>query len=242
MKKIAILACLLGLCCAAACAPLQRGMDGAVYVSSAKPAFSVAVPDLPLRTAGVLTAAVTSDDSLGGVPVRAWMAVYGGNTLEQPMAIVAQAEVAEPWYWDSDLSRVFSVDKGTAVLGDRLFQACTYIVQGDNDAFTPLVRHADDTPVRWIVRRLASRTDFDQGKITLEYRESLPTDYVSLVSLPHGGNTFLRNFAQRAEKAFQFASLPIRLGKVSSQYTEGIRVRYLNANFFGTMSRHDIPD
>ena len=216
-------------------------MSGDTYVSSAKPAFAVKVPSLPLRAAGYAMPAVTTADSLGGISIDAWLAVYGGGE-GQTMAIVAQAEIPPAWYWDSDLRRPFSVDQGTAVFDGRLFQTCTYIVEGRNDAFSTLVPGADPDSLRWIARRFATRTDFNQGKITLEYREKLPEGYDSLTSLPHGGNTFLAEFAERAEKAFCFGIPDGSYGGIRTAYIEGLRIRYLNNNFFGTMTRYNIVE
>ena len=243
MKKSPFFPCmliaLLALVALTGCSGLKRGMDGNVYVSSAKPPLTVAVPGLPLRTAGYLSPSITTGNSLGGITIDAWMAVYGGTTAQQPMAIVSQAEIPPMWFWDSDLYRTFSVDRGSAVLGGRLYQACTYIVNGADDAFSTLVAQVEPDKMRWIVRRFAARTEFDIGKITLEYREALPEGYDQLTNLPQGGVTFLRDFALRAEKAFVFEGVPANIANVRTGYVQGIRTRFLNNNFFGTMSYHD---
>lgn len=240
MLKLTILASLFCVCLAAGCTSLQRGMVGSVYVSNAQPAFSVTVPSLPLRAWGSATPYLTTEDSLGGIAIDAWLAVYGGTAAGQPMAIVAQAEIPPAWYWDSNMYRVFSVDQGTAVFDGRLYQACTYIVDGSTDAFSSLVPDTDPNTLRWIVRRFAARTNFNLGKITVEYREPLPQEFVSLTDLPQGGQTFLNEFAERAEKTFIFATPTIAENRVQASYIHGLRTRYLNNNFWGTMSRYDL--
>lgn len=235
----------VGLLCAlmtVGCTGLRRGMVGDAYVSSAKPAFSVSVPTLPLRAAGSATSYVTTEDSLGGIGIDSWLAVYGGSKAGEAMAIVAQAEIPPAWYWDSNMYRTFSVNQGTAVFDGRLYQACTYIVDGATDAFTLLVPDADQSTVRWIARRFAARTDFNVNKITLEYREPLPQGFETLSNLPVGGNTFLDEFAERAEKAFTVSSANFDSNRIRATYIEGLRIRYLNTNFWGTMSRYDIMD
>lgn len=242
MLKNAMLASLLSVALLAGCTGLQRGMVGNTYVSSAKPAFAVTVPNMPLRASGSALPSVTTDDSLSGVTIDAWLAVYGGTAVGKPMAIVAQAEIPPAWYWDSDMYRNFSIDQGTAVFDGRLYQSCTYIVDGSTDAFSSLIPDTDPNTLRWIARRFATRTDFNLGKITLEYREPLPQGFISLTNLPHGGQTFLHEFAERAEKAFVFSASEYNSSEIRHSYIEGVRIRYLNNNFWGTMSRYDLVD
>lgn len=234
-----ILLCVLAV---AGCTGIQRGVVGSTYISNAKPVFAVTVPSLPLSASGSATPAVTTEDSLGGIPVDAWIAVYGGTAVGQPMAIVAQAEIPPAWYWDANLYRAFSVQQGAAILDGVLYQACTYIVDGSNDAFSSLVPGVDPNSLRWIVRRVATRTDFNLGKITLEYREPLPQGYEILTNLPQGGQTFLDAFARRAEKAFVFSVPDVTSSRIQKSYISGLRIRFLNTNFWGTMSRYDIND
>lgn len=224
------------------CAPLNRGMDGNMYVSTAKPAIAMSAKNLPLRTAGQVLPSVTTDSSLGGVTVNAWIAVYGGRTQQEPMAIVSLATTPPEYYWDSDMTRIFSVNKGMALFGDEGYQACTYIVSGKTDAFTPLVQSDAPDALRWIARRFALRTNFMDTKITLEYREAISEEIVTLDSLPVGGIDFLKQFEERAENAF-FVAVPQRNSvTLRTGFPQGINTRYLNTNFFGTMTRYSIID
>lgn len=239
MKSMLCIALLCTVLCGCNSA-LKRGMDGNTYISTGHPAIAISVADLPLRTAGSILPALTTGDSLGGIPINAWIAVYGGTTPSQPMAIVSQAELPSDYYWDADLTRSFSVDSGMAVFNGQAYQACTYIVEGSADAFAPLVQTDAPAELRWIVRRFAVRDNFNLDKITLEYREALPSNITSLNNLPHGGVTFLREFAERAEKIFSVTTLtnvdiPVHIG-----YPQGIQVRYLNTNFFGTATRYSV--
>ncbi len=231
---IAALMMLLG-----ACSGLKRGMDGSTFVSTAEPDITVSVPGLPLRTAGEVTAAVTTGSSLGGIPVITWLAVYGGTTVESPMAIVAHAEAPGHWYWDSDMTRPFSIDQGTSFIGGRNFQTCTYIVDGARDAFSSLVPVENPNALRWIARRFAERTNFNADKMTLEYREPLPPGINSLNESPFAARGFLDGFEKRAEAAFIIGVAPKSNLQVRRGYPEGIRTRFINTNFLGTMSQNE---
>ncbi len=229
------------------CAPLKRGMHGNTYTSTAKPSFSLAVPELELRTAGRFNASITTSNALGGVSVDTWIAVYGGNNIDEPMAIVAQSSLNQPYYWDSDLRKIHSINHSKVVLGDFTFQASTYLISDmQRDAFAPLSlelaklksNNQDESPV-WIVRRFATRMDFDRGKITLEYREKAPDDYIDINGLPFGSHDFIANFEQRALKAFVFGQSLNKTQEIRTDYPNGIHTRYLNTNFFGTISYHD---
>lgn len=222
-----------------ACMGLKRGMDGSTFISTAEPNVAISVPSLPLRTAGEVTASVTTGSSLGGIPVITWLAVYGGTTPESPMAIVAHAEAPGQWYWDADMSRPFSIDQGTAFIGGRNFQTCTYIVDGDHDAFSTLVPVEDPNALRWIARRFAERTNFNVDKITLEYREPLPKEITSLSDVPYTAREFLEGFEKRAEAAFIVGPAPENNARVNRGYPEGIRTRFINRNFLGTMSQNE---
>lgn len=226
----------------AGCAPLNRGMDGNTYISTARPAISITVPSLPLRTAGQFTASVTTAEALGGVPVESWIAVFGGGTPQDPMAIVALGTVPPDMYWDYDMIRSFSVDHGVAVFNGQAYQACTFVEGGPKDAFIQFVKTENPGAMQWIVRRFARRDDFNSAKITMEYREQLPVELGTLTNVLPGGISFLREFAERAEKVFIVTALNNTDVQVRMGYPEGIQLRYLNTNFFGTISRYQIID
>ena len=102
----------------------QRGMVGSAYVSTARPAIAVEAKNMPLLTAGRGSANLTRSSMAGGLPIRVWLAVYGAGDIS-PMAVVAQAEVPQGWYWDGIMRRPFSVDDGVEVFDGVGYQACT---------------------------------------------------------------------------------------------------------------------
>ena len=99
-------------------AALQRGMSGAAYVSTARPAVSLQAARLPLLVAGEGRATLLGDSMPAGAQVRVWLAVYGDTSAESPLAIAAHAEVQNGWYWDGIMRRPFSVNEGVEFVGD----------------------------------------------------------------------------------------------------------------------------
>lgn len=221
----------------AACSGLKRGMVGTQMVSSARPAVEMSVPSLPLRTAGFTVASVTTGDALGGVPVEAWLAVYGGTTLTEPMAIVSLAVTPSSYVWDSDMSHVFSVDKGIVEYDGATYHTCTYVITGERDAFSSLLPPQDGKGTKFLARRFAHRSNFNENKVTLEYREPLPEDIVELVDLALYSREYLSAFEQRAYNAFVVGAYQQTTSTVVNSYLKDVQVRFLNNNFFGTMTR-----
>ncbi len=243
LKLLLLSICLLMF---VSCAPLKRGMDGNTYISSSQPAFSVSVTELPLRTSGRFNASITTSKSLGGVSVDTWMAVYGGTDVEQAMAIVAHSNLDNPFYWDSNLRKVHSINHSNAYFGKFTFQACTYLLKDlKKDAFSPLTfdmavfENEEEPKTFWLVRRFATRMDFNRGKITLEYREKAPDNFIDIKSLPLGAQSFIEGFEERAQKAFTFGTGLEHAQNIQTDYPSDVRIRYLNTNFFGTISYHD---
>lgn len=220
-----------------ACAGLQRGMEGSALVSSARPVIEISVPDLPLRTAGFTVASVTTGDSLSGVSVNTWLAVYGGTTLAQPMAIVALAEAPSSYYWDSDMYQMFSVDRGSVSYDGQGFYASTFIVDGSKDPFATLLPTNEPQNQRFIARRLAQRSNFNDTKVTLEYREPLPADVGQIADLAMYDRAYLDSFEERAYKAFRVLNSPSLTSVVTDKYLENVQIRFINTNFLGTLSR-----
>jgi hypothetical protein len=222
--------------CAAA---LQRGMSGAAYVSTARPAVSLQAARLPLLVAGEGRATLLGDSMPAGAQVRVWLAVYGDASAESPLAIAAHAEVQNGWYWDGIMRRPFSVNEGVEVVGDWEFQACTYIVEGGRDPFGALGAGDADRPARWIVRGLAARTNFYADKIILEYRERLPESITALTALPLGYGDFVREFEQRARESFIVTPAPRETAEIRKGYANAVRWRYMSEKFLGTVSKYD---
>lgn len=222
----------------------QRGMLGSMYVSTARPAIAMEAKNLPLRTAGRSVVNLTWSSVLGGLPVQVWLAVYGATGPQSPMAIVAQAEVPDGWYWDGIMRRPFSVDEGVEIFDNVAYQACTYIVDGNRDPFGALVKDVPTADgqesVRWIARGFAARYNFNEDKIILEYREPLPAEITSLSALPFGQADFVRGFEQRAREAFIVGPLPSGTLQIKQGYAQGIQWQYMDQRFLGTVSKYDI--
>lgn len=220
---------------------LQRGMLGNAYISTARPAIRLEVKDMPLLASGEGYCNMYWTGMLGGLPIQMWMAVYGEGGLS-PLAVVAQAQVPQGWYWDGIMRRPFSVDEGTAAFGGVTYDAFTYLVDPANDPFGALITgvQPDGRPQMWIARAFAARYNFNQDKIILEYREPLPAAITSLTALPLGYGDFLLQFAQRARSVFEVGPVPAEHKDVRKSYIQGIEWQYMGQNFLGSVSKYDI--
>ncbi|MDY3809024.1 DUF4851 domain-containing protein [Desulfovibrio porci] len=218
----------------------QRGMVGSAYVSTARPAIAVEAKNMPLLTAGRGSANLTRSSMAGGLPIRVWLAVYGAGDIS-PMAVVAQAEVPQGWYWDGIMRRPFSVDDGVEVFDGVGYQACTYIVDSSRDPFGALVagKTPEGRPVRWLARGFAARYNFNDDKIIMEYREPLPAGIESLSALPLGAADTLKDFEQRARETFSVGPVPADLSPLRQGYAQGVQWQYMDESFLGTVSQYD---
>ncbi len=240
MRQFCFLALLLVLTtgCNAA---LQRGMVGPVYVSTARPAISLAVKDMPLIAGGQGQANLDWTGVMGGLPVSVWMAAYGQGQPRSPLAIVAQVELPQGWYWNSDSTPPFSVDQATEVIGDTPFVACTFIVDSSRDPFAQLAGVQQDMPpMRWLVRSFTSRFNFNTDKVILEYREPLPPQMEFLEVLTIGQTDQLKAFEQRARSAFAVGAVPGNLTGLADPYIQNVRWQFMDQRFLGTASRYDV--
>ena len=213
---------------------LQRGMQNTAYVSTARPAISMKAVNMPLLTGGETSVSLDGAGVIGGLPLHAWVAVYGKGDPQSPLAIVGLAEVPRGWYWDSDGQRPFSVDKGVEIFNNDGFAASTYIVDSKKDAFSALAGLTDEAkPMRWLTRGFAARYNFNDTKVILEYREPLPE------SLTESQTDQLRAFEQRASAAFAVASVSEHMTGITEEYAKNIRGQYLDHRFWGTASKYD---
>lgn len=219
---------------------LHRGMIGNTYVSTARPAISLSVTDLPLLMAGKGMCNMDWTGMLGGLPVQVWLAVYGQGGLA-PMAITAQAQLPQGWIWDGIMRQPFSVDDSVEVFNGVNYQACTFIVNPASDPFGALVTgsQADGQPQQWLVRAFAARYNFNNDKIILQYREPLPDGITSLTALPLGHGDLLTNFAERARKTFVVAAPPANANEAQEGYASDIQWDKMGQNFLGTVSRNE---
>lgn len=229
-KHILLFVCALSLCLCACVAGQQRGMSGAAYVSTSKPAFSMGVADsLPLIAGGRGIARL--DEIPGGVQVDTWVALYG-NLQQGPAAVIAHAQLPnDAWYWNNEMPGSQSVDAGTEVIGDKAYDAWTHIVDDKRNPFA-----ADGAGQRWLVRTMTRRDNFDNDKIVLEYRERLPEGVPTLTNLPVGGADMTQAFAERARKVFVPGNVASGAPIVSGPVAQ-VRWRYMDGNFLGAASR-----
>lgn len=219
---------------------LQRGMQNTAYVSTARPAISIKAVNMPLLTGGETSVSLDGAGVIGGLPLHAWVAVYGKGDPQSPMAIVGLAEVPRGWYWDSDGQRPFSVDKGVEIFNNDGFAASTYIVDSKRDAFSALAGLTDEAkPMRWLTRGFAARYNFNDTKVILEYREPLPENLAGQESLTESQTDQLRAFEQRASAAFAVASVSEYMTGITEGYAKNIRGQYLDHRFWGTASKYD---
>lgn len=246
MKFLTSCLALLLFVLAGCTAAQQRGMSGDTYVSTSRPAFSASAKNLPLLAAGSGRASLTEAGVIGGLNVNAWLAVYGKSDGKGPLAIIAQGELDEPWYWNSALYHPFAIHEGADVIGGLGMETCTYMVSERRDAFLPLMdpqaaamKDDDKAPARrWISRVFACRTNFNRGKIIFEYREPLPEAIQSLTSIPYGMSDVIPAFEERARQAFE-VSLSPKPGEIRRDYLTSIDWQYLDEKFWGTVFLND---
>ena len=247
MKFLTSCVALLLFVLAGCTAAQQRGMAGDTYVSTSRPAFSASAKQLPLLAAGFGRASLSETGVLGGLNVDAWIAVYGKGDGNGPLAIVAQGELDDPWNWNNALSHPFAIHEGADMLNGLGVETCTYMVSESRDAFLPFMQPQaasaekdEGKPVRrWIARVFACRTDFNKGKIILEYREPLPEGFTSLTSVPYGMSDVIPAFEERARQTFEINMSPAKPADIRQEYLSGLRWQYLDERFWGTVFLND---
>lgn len=247
MKFLTSCVALLLFVLAGCTAVQQRGMVGATYVSTSRPAFSATAKQLPLLAAGFGRASLTETGVIGGLNVDAWISIYGKGDGNGPLAIVAQGELDDPWYWNNALYHPFAIHEGADVLNGLGVETCTYMVSESRDAFLPFMnpqassaKKEGEVPTRrWIARVFACRTNFNKGKIIFEYREPLPEGFTSLTSVPYGMSDVIPAFEERARQAFEVNLSPAQSGEIRQEYLAGINWQYLNERFWGTVFLND---
>ncbi len=229
------------ICLLSACAPLQRGFDGAKLVSPSRPAVMLAAPGLPTLVEGQVAPFLYTDR--GYQFPSTLLGVYGKDALS-PMAITVISFVPnELWKWDSpEFSGPHGVKTAGAVFGGQAFTGSVRIVDGATDPFSPLIAQEEQYPsIIWLAQRFALRDDFDRAKIILEYREPLQEPLSELELLPY--NEKIRAFTARATRVFQvrfFGSGESTAYKpMPPAYVKSVNRRYLGP-FLGSMSEKDV--
>lgn len=237
--RLLALICLIAASLWGCAEALQRGMLDNAYISTARPSISLEAKNMPLMLAGRGTCNLAWTGMLGGLPIQVWLAVYGTGGLA-PMAIVAQAQTPEGWYWDGIMRRPFSVDDSTAVFNGVTYQACTFIVDPAHDPFGSLMTgvQPNGEPQLWITRAYAARYNFNDDKIIMEYREPLPAGIVSLSDLPYGQSDFLTQFNERARNTFEVTPGPANPSGVRKGYANAVQWQLMGQSFLGTASKN----
>lgn len=221
------------------CADIQqRGMLNQTYVSTTRPAISISVPDMPLLASGKGICNLEWTGMLGGLPVHLWLAIYGTGGLA-PLAITAQAQIPEDWYFNSPTPPFGAVDESQEVFDGTTYYAWTYIVNPEQDAFGGLVTgtKSDGQPQLWLVRSYTARYNFNMDKIIMQYREPLPEGIVSLQNLPLGQGELLAQFSERARNVFKVGPAPKNPQNIETSYIQGIRFQYMGQEFLGSVTQ-----
>lgn len=220
---------------------LKRGIYKDAYISTARPAIMLHAKNMPFMLGGRGTCNLVWSDMAGGLPVSVWLSIYGAGGLS-PMAIMAQAQCPSGWCWDSDMRWPFSVDAALEEFNGTTYQACTYIVNPQNDPFGNMITsvQTDGTPQLWLVRAYAARFNFNHDKIIMEYREPLPQGITTLAALPQGSSDLLFEFANRARNALAVGNPPENMQNIQTGYANAVRWQDMGNMFLGTASK-DAP-
>lgn len=240
---------LLGACATAQ----QRGVAGNAYVSTTRPAIAVHVKDLPPVTSGRGTGTLYRPNAMGALTLTVRTAVFGN---EKALALVTHAELPNPtWIWTTVYARPGGSQVTTEVIDGASFAAFTYLVPMDNDPYAGLVgdpveapeeegadagkRGKDFRPHYWLARYLALRTNFNQDKIILEYREPAPGEWVDMTSVPFGMADELEAFEKRAREAFSLGLPSDVAGPVEGGYPTGVRWKFMSDAYLGDVMRQE---
>ena len=219
-----------------ACTPLMRGVQNGSVVSDAQPPVTM-TSTLPVRVSGRADPFVNTDR--GFVTPEAAVAVYGGETAEAPMAIVAFAAAPDLMRWDFPSFCYVDGPVTTQVnFGGQVFSGAVRKVNGERDPFAILVAPQDKVAdVWWLAQRFTVLDNFYQSKLILEYREPLPASLRDSEIIPTL-QPEIEAFAARAQAAFKvdfaFKGPLIQRGEVIPE----INRRYLGP-FLGSLTPID---
>ncbi len=236
MRKILRLCLLLcAVAVLAACAPFYRGFEGSSVVSPARPDVTVGVKAMPMLSHGRISPFLNTDQ--GYQFPEAFVSVYGTDAAS-PMAIVTLAIVPNnAWEWDPlTFSGPLAQETLGATFGEQAFYGNVRIVNGAEDAFSPLFADKEQwASLRWLAQRFAILEDFSRAKIILEYREPLPESLAAVVGQLPVYSDEVQAFRERAIKAFE-----VRFGgavspDAAAPYIKTLNERYMG-KFLGSMS------
>ncbi len=244
--KFSLFLVLTGLVLLAACTPLRRGFDGNTLVSPVRPSFSVSpCPDLslPLLAAGQIRPFVYT---ASGYALPETLAAVYGTTEKAPLAISVLSFVPNDiWTWDlPSYSYPDGPISSQVALGGEVFSGSLHIIEGEKDAFTPVVCGGDEEKrriVRWLAQRYSRLFFFQQAKLILEYREPLPASLSRFVpgEVIPVWNEEVRAFQARAEAVFclqtPYEGPPVQ----SAPYIKALDGKVLGS-YLGSLSRNPL--
>ena len=225
--RLCLLSCAVALL--AACAPFYRGFEGSSVVSPARPDVTIGAKELPLLSQGQISPFLNTDQGYQFPEV--FVSVYGTDAAS-PMAIVTLAGVPNnAWEWDPlTFSGPLAQQTLGATFGEQSFYGNVRIVNGAEDAFSPLFADKEQwASLRWLAQRFAVLEDFSRAKIILEYREPLPASLASSAGQLPVYSDQMQAFRERASKAFE-----VRFGGAASPDAAAPYIKTLNARYMGT--------
>ena len=82
-------------------------------------------------------------------------------------------------------------------------------------------------------RYFALRTNFNHDKIILEYREPAPRGLETMESIPFGMTDQIREFEDRARKAFTLGLPDPKLGPIQDGFPQGVRWQFMSDPYLG---------
>lgn len=188
------------------CTSLMRGFNGNDLVSNGYPPVTI-TSTLPLKLAAQFNPMVLSDMIF--VTPQTWLAVYGAQTPDSPMAIAMYAVTPDKFQWDM---LTYSVPDGPVTsqvaFGEQTFSGSLHVVSGNSNHFAGVAGFTPEAAAgkTWLVQRYALLEDFRKTKIILEYRELIPAALSELLSIGnvnvHLMNPDVQAFVKRAQAAF----------------------------------------
>lgn len=188
------------------CTSLMRGFNGNDLVSNGYPPVTI-TSNMPLKLAVQFNPMVLSDMIF--VNPQTWLAVYGAESQNSPMAVVAYAVTPNKYQWDM---LTYSLPDGPVTsqvaFGGQTFSGSTHVLTGQNNHFAGVLGLTPEAAAdrQWLVQRYALLEDFRKTKIILEYREPMPASLKELVAggniALHLANPEVQAFLKRAEAAF----------------------------------------
>lgn len=238
---LALLTLALLLAFGTGCTSLMRGFSGNNLVSNGYPPVTM-TSSLPLKLGAQFNPMVLSDMLF--INPQTWLAVYGAENADAPMAIVTYAVAPDKFQWDM---LTYSVPDGPVTsqvdFGGKTFSGSLHVLNGKSNHFAGVAGLSPEAAAdrKWLVQRYALLEDFRKTKIILEYREPLAASLAELVGDGnvglHLGNPEIQAFAKRAEAAFTVDFAFSGTAPESTWLAKNSGVSQMNfAQFLGSLS------